>query len=164
MISKIVSKNSLIFFITFSLLTALLIKVYPPAAPTDTFYHLSVGRQVYQEKKIPHEDNFIYAPEDRKITSVEWLSGLIFFIFVKFFGLKGLYIPRLIFGLITFYYLFKSIRIFTSDIFLISATALSTGYIIAFRFNDRPEIMSLAFLSIINFVCPIPSIADCCRI
>lgn len=140
-------------WVTSFILLVLFIKIYLPAAPADTYYHLAVGRQIYQEKKIPTEDNFIYAPQDKHITSTEWLSGLIFFLFVKYFGLNGLYISRIIFASITLYFLFKSIKIFTSNTYIACATIIFSGYLLAYRFNDRPEIFSFAFLSIINYTC-----------
>ena len=144
---------NLIILGTFVVLAAVLIKIWPPAAPVDTYYHLSVGRYVFQEKKIPQEDIFIYAPKNRQITNTEWVSGLIFFTFVKQTGIEGLYIPRLIFGLLTLYFFYKSIRLFVANPFLTGSILLLTGYIITIRFNDRPEIFSLAFISVINFVC-----------
>lgn len=146
-------KTHFILPITFLLLGVLLIKIYPPASPTDTFYHLAVGREVYESKKIPTRDNFIYDLEIKEFVSVEWLSGLIFYSFVKFLGFQGLYIPRFVFGLLTFYFLYKSLKIFISNKFILAAALMAIGLNIAFRFNDRPEIFSLTFLSIINYIC-----------
>lgn len=137
-----------------SFVTALIILIIsiPPASPVDTFYHLSLGREIFETKIIPKEDNFIFGTDDKAITPTEWLSGLIFFLPVKYFGLNGLLAVRMLAGITTFYFLIKTLSLVSRNNFINGSVFLIATFQLTPRFNDRPEIFSFAFLALINYV------------
>lgn len=140
--------------VVISFVTSLIILLItiPPASPVDTFYHLSLGREIFETKVIPKEDNFIYGADDKAITPTEWLSGLIFFLPVKYFDLNGLLVVRMLAGITTFYFLIKTLSLVSQNNFINSSVFLIITFLLTPRFNDRPEIFSFAFLALINYV------------
>lgn len=131
---------------------AFIVRIQPPAV-LDTFFHLSVGRQVWETKQVPTRDDFVYADVNKNYTSNVWLSGLIFYAFVKTFGISGMLVLKAILIGAIVYFLIRTLEIFTKDEFKIGAFVLLAVYILAFRFNSRPEMISFAFLAIVNFCC-----------
>ena len=139
--------------VIFLILTLLIIRIAPlAAAPVDTYYHLAVGREVYEQRKIPTEDNFIYSDRAKKFVSTEWLSGLIFYITVKFLGFNALYLLRAVVVMLAAYFLYKTFSLLKfGSLTVIMLTTIVT-VVLAGRSNDRPEIFSFLILSIINYV------------
>src|SRR3990167_4939195 len=120
--------------ITFIVLGLFFARSIAPSA--DTFWHLAVGRQVWQDKKIPTYDKFIYGPKDQTFNSVEWLSALSFYLVVKNFGLNGLAIFRAMIGLFTLYLIYKTLNLITNNDLIKSLTLAITGYVFAYRLYD----------------------------
>ena len=85
----------LFFLFTFVLIAAFYTRIQPPAV-LDTYYHLAVGRQVWQTKSIQTTDDFIYSDVNRHYTSTEWLAGGIFYLFVKYLGISGMLVLKVI--------------------------------------------------------------------
>lgn len=135
------------------LLGIFFLRVYPAGGSRDTYYHLSVGRQVWQEKKVPHFDNFTYSINDNQYISTEWLSGLFFYAITQLFGLKGLLILRLFLGVITMYIFYKTLKLFNGNDYLTYLFITLVGFVLAIRLNDRPEMFSFAIFSYLNFIC-----------
>lgn len=129
-------------------------RIRPPASTHDTYWHLAIGRQVWQEKAIPKEDTFVYGPRVKTFTATEWLSGLIFYLTTKHFGFNSLLFLRAILGTITIYFLYRTLKLTTSNNQAAIAATLFAAYILAFYANldERPGIFSLTFLSIINYL------------
>ena len=137
--------------ITFIVLGLFFARSIAPSA--DTFWHLAVGRQVWQEKKIPTHDKFIYGPKDKSFNSVEWLSALIFYLTVKSFSLKGLVLLRVVIGLASLYFIYRALSLVTQNDLIKVLTLAVTGYVFAYRLYDRPEIFSFLFLAFVNYIC-----------
>jgi hypothetical protein len=119
----------------------------------DTYWHLAVGRQTWQEKKIPSYDKFIYGSENKDFISVEWLADLAYFAFVSGLSLNGLIALRLILAIATIYFLYMTLKLFVSNSKIISAALLLAAYIMATRANDRPESFSYLLLAFTNYLC-----------
>lgn len=119
----------------------------------DTFWHLAIGRRLFQEKSIPKTNTFVYGSEDKNFTSTEWLSGLIFYSFVKYFGEQGLIMLRLILALSTIYFLYLSVSLVSKN-FLVKVLSLNLpAYILSLRLYDRPELFSFFLISFVNYLC-----------
>ena len=135
------------------LLLALFIALAVSPERHDTYWHLAVGRQVWQEKAIPTNDKFTYGSPDTRYTSTEWLAGLIFFVFVKYLGPSGLTLLRLVIALTTLYFLYKTLKLAQdNDIGALFSTC-TVGFVLSLRLNDRPEIFSFLFIALINYAC-----------
>jgi len=119
----------------------------------DTYWHLAIGRQVSQEKAIPKVDKFVYGPERKNFTSTEWLAGLTYYISYKNLDYKGIILIRIVLSIITVFFLFKSISLFSKDNVLNLAAICAVSYSMSFRLLDRPELFSYALLSFINYLC-----------
>ena len=150
---QLTKKINWLTLLTFVLLGIYIARVNSPASSTDTWWHMSIGRQVAQEKKIPSEDKFVYGSADTHYTSTEWLAGLIFYGFVKYLGLNGLLILRVLLGLLSLYLLYRTLMIITPNTLITNTSITLVGYILALRLNDRPEMFSFLFLALVNYVC-----------
>jgi len=146
-------KISALTAVVFILLGVYFARVRTAGDTADTYWHLAVGRQVWQQKRIPQTDDFVYGKANTRYTSTEWLSGFIFYLPVKYFGLGSLVIIRLILGLGTAFFLYKTLIIFTSDEKIQTAILTATGYVLAIRLFDRPENFSILFVAFTNYVC-----------
>ena len=147
------AKLNLLTLVTFILLGLFFARTIP--LTRDTYFHLSIGRQVWQTKSIPTQDEFVYAPKDKDkhFTSTEWLSGLIFYTFVKLVGIDGLIILRIAIGLVTLYILFQTLKLITTNNLAILLGISTLGYSIAIRFLNRPEMFSFALVALVNYCC-----------
>src|SRR3989344_7963020 len=119
----------------------------------DTYWHMAVGKEVLETKKIPTHDNFVYGSKSTNYTSTEWLSGLIFFETYEKFHIFGLSLLKMLAGLGTIFFLYKTLAIFTKDKFKINFFLLLVSYLISHRLFLRPEMFSFLFLAITNYIC-----------
>lgn len=124
---------------------------WAPPTSSDTYWHLSVGREVAKTKKIPTQDNFVYGSDPTYYPSVEWLAGLIFYLFSQTFGNYGMPVLRTALGLLTMILFYKTLKLITENKWLISTSCLIVGYVLSYRLFDRPESFSFAFMALINF-------------
>lgn len=141
-----------ILIVTIFAILALYYVTTIPLYSIDTFYHLNIGRQVFQERQIPSVDKFVYSIDNPKFISTEWLSGLIFYFFYILLGNFGLMLVKISCALGTLLFLFLSLKIVTSNPKMINLSILIVGYLLAFRLHTRPEMFSLVFLSFINYL------------
>lgn len=146
-------KINTIILIIFVVLGIYFARVRTAGDTADTYWHLAVGRQVWQQKQISKTDDFVYGKADTHYTSTEWLSGLIFYFSDKLFSSSGLTALRVLCGLGTMYFLYKSVSLFIKDIAKQAVLLLTVGYVLAIRLFDRPENFSIIFVSLINYVC-----------
>lgn len=119
----------------------------------DTYWHMSVGREVVQTKKIPVQDNFVYGSTDTHYVSSEWLSGLIYYEAYTKLGSYAFPLLRLLIGTVAIFFLYKSLLLVTKDKFLLGTSLFVVSYVISFSLNNRPEMFSIAFIAITNYVC-----------
>lgn len=122
-----------------------------PLTTNDTYFHLSVGREVFQTHKIPTQDNFVFGSVNTNYVSAEWMTGLVFYVLTENFGIQSLFLLRIVCGLLTIFFLYRTLRLFTSNYWLITAAILIVGCLLPFRLSTRPEMFSLFFLALINY-------------
>src|SRR3990167_8870203 len=147
-----IKKTPWLAVLSFFLLALYIVRVYPPAFSADTYWHLSIGRQVFEEKQIPKYDKYVYGPSDTSFTSTEWLAGLIYFLSVKLLGVNGLVFIRLFLGILTLYFLFLTLKLISNNQLLINGLTLTTGFVLGTRLFDRPELFSYLFLSVLQYL------------
>ncbi len=119
----------------------------------DTYWHMSVGREVAQTKKIPQEDSFVYGSDNTHYVSSEWLSGLIFYEAYIKLGSYAFPILRLLVGTAAIFFLYKTLSPIIKNKFLLGTSLFAISYIISFSLNNRPEMFSILFIAITNYVC-----------
>ena len=146
-----IKKLNILIFSTFILIGVFF--TFSINQSADTYWHLAVGRQTWQEQKIPSFDEFIYGPENKNFISVEWLADLVYFAFISNLGLNGLTALRLILAITTLYFLYLTLKLLTTNSKIQSCALLTAAYIMATRSNDRPEAFSYLLLAFINYLC-----------
>jgi len=150
--AKFSFKFSILTIATFALLGIYFATVVDTGR--DTYWHLAIGRRVFEEKAIPKIDTFTYGSPETLFTSTEWLSGLIMYAFVQTLGLNtGLLLLRIVIGLTAIYLLYLSLKLITSNEIITLAGISLVGFVLAIRLNDRPEIFSFVFVAFVNYVC-----------
>lgn len=146
-------KFNFLIILTLVFLGIYFVRVRVPADTADTYWHLSVGREVWQSRVIPQKDNFVYGPSNSDYTSTEWLSGLIFYATVKYLGFGGLLLLRALVGLTALTILYLTIRLITDNPWLKASAVSLVGFVLAIRLHDRPEMFSFVFFALINYFC-----------
>jgi len=150
--AKFSFKFSILTIATFALLGIYFATVVDTGR--DTYWHLAIGRRVFEEKAIPKIDTFTYGSPETLFTSTEWLSGLIMYAFVQTLGLNtGLLLLRIVIGLTAIYLLYLNLKLITSNEIITLAGISLVGFVLAIRLNDRPEIFSFVFVAFVNYVC-----------
>ena len=119
----------------------------------DTYWHLAVGREVFETKKIPTQDNFVYGSTDTQYVSSEWLSGFIFYEAYAKLGNYAFPLLRLLVGTAAIFFLYKTPLPVTKDKYLLGFSLFVATYIISFSLNNRPEMFSILFIVLTNYVC-----------
>lgn len=148
---------SILTVATFFILGLYFARSHTAPGSTDSYWHLSLGRQIWEQKSIPNRDQFIYGSLKNEFylnRSTEWLSSLLMYIPVKFFGLKFVYLERIFFGIGIIFLVFLTLKVFTDNNLLIITALVFLGYAMPSRLAlDRVENFSLLFLAFINYVC-----------
>lgn len=149
-------KSSTIIFLVILIVTAIYIpRAHYSPGTSDAYWHMAIGRYVWQTKQIPDHSPFVYAYENTKFTSTEWLSGLIYYLTTLTpIGDKSIYIVRTALALLILVLLKKTYDLVTKNSWLTNGMTAISAYLLGFRFStDRPEIFSYLFLALINYVC-----------
>lgn len=148
---------SVLTIFTFFLLGIYFVRSHTAPGSTDSYWHLSLGRQIWQQKSIPSHDRFVYGPSKNEFylnRSTEWLSSFLMYVPVHFLGFKIIYLERIFFGFGIIFFIYLTIKIFTENNLLINSALIFLGYVITARLSlDRVENFSLLFLAFINYVC-----------
>jgi hypothetical protein len=125
-------------------------------AEYDFWWHLALGESVYSSGEIYEVDEFSYTFSGTPQFSSEWLSDLIIFLTFKAGGLLGANILKAVVILLTFYFLFLTIRNYTGDnASAFFATVISLTVVlfsIRFRLFVRPYIFSYLFIAIYLYI------------
>lgn len=122
------------------------------SSTSDTYWHLAIGKQIFEQKKIPQVDPFVYSQTSPKFTSTEWLSALIFYSSYKIFGYSGIAILRILVGLAIAYFVYKSVSRFTQQLEIRALAVLTVIYSLSYRLYDRPENFSYLFIAYITYL------------
>lgn len=147
-------KQSFLFFVTLLVFSFFYVTTQQAPGSSDTYWHLSVGREIAGEGKIPTTDSFVYGPREKDFISTEAYAELLYFRLVSAFGLNSIYALRLVIGLGIIILLYLTFRKITTEDIIINAVLAVVGYTIAVRLLlDRPESLSFLFIAITNFIC-----------
>jgi hypothetical protein len=119
-----------------------------PIETEDVWWHLSVGRWIFQTGAVPQFDPFPFSGEQIAWTGHnQWLGSLWQYLIYKVGGLGGLKIYRalffvLVFGLFFVYACRKTSLLFAGFLVLLMSLSLAA------RFSLRPELFNLIFVQI----------------
>lgn len=138
------------FFISLILLFAVSIYLHTDTAITqDLGRHLTLGKIIWQEKKIPTTNLFSYTYPDYPFTNHHWGSEVIFYLFDNYFSVNGLIILKVIIMILAFGVLLKFVAKRADFTALLIGSAF-TLEILRERTEVRPEIF--AYLIFVLFL------------
>lgn len=151
-----------LLFIAILIVTAIYIPRtrYAPGT-SDAYWHMAIGRYVWETKTIPKKSPFVFAYENTNFVSTEWLAGLISYLAtLSPLGLGAIYVLRstitiatLILLKLTLNIVFNFAKRNTSNQWLNNAAIALTALLLGIRAaTDRPENISYLFLAYINYV------------
>jgi len=117
----------------------------------DIWYHLSAGKYIVQNQRIPSQDFFSYTAVNHLWIDLHWLFQVLLFTVYENLGVNGLTLLNSI--IIIFAFIFLSQVHYRKDNF---NTVLSICLLVILsghgRFMVRPEIFSLLFIALYLFV------------
>lgn len=142
----------LILVFVFVLSALYFARVHPPIASTDTYYHLSIGRQVAATHQIPKTDTFTFVAAGREFISGEWLSGLIFYTIFNQWQETGILALRIFIGTAVLFFLYQTMRLLAIRFELIVLFLLANTFTLGLRMIDRPEMFSFLLFSILIYL------------
>src|SRR3989339_296195 len=105
----------------------------------DVWFHLSAGKYIWHNFRVPFLDPFSYTAENYYIDS-HWLFQVILYLFYKLSGIFGIFLYQLIIVGLTFFILFQTGK--KSDFYITSFSVLLTILLASRRFLYRPEMFS----------------------
>lgn len=150
---KLISLPAAHFFaLCIALLCASVIVTYP-VFDYDLYWHLANGREMLAQHRIINEEVFSYTHAGVPFSNHEWLAQLVLFFIYQQSGWLGLIIFKEAMALLTaglLYYTCRSLGANPVICGLLSVTAILVG---AYRYNIRPELFSLLFMSAVIFLC-----------
>ncbi|MFH0948087.1 MAG: tetratricopeptide repeat protein [Elusimicrobiota bacterium] len=118
----------------------------------DVWLHLSSGRYILNNFKVPQLDPFSYTAAHREYVDSHWLYQVFLYLFYSTMGFFGLFIYQLLVIGAIFYVLFRvgmlrvPILSEQSNLFYVSATCIFLTLLISnHRFLYRPEMFSYLF-------------------
>ena len=136
-------KRVLPMFGFFSLCLVLLRKI----DDFDIWYHLAIGREIFQSLKIPATEIFVYPLLGEQTSYQEWGFGLLYYAGYRLMNYWGISFLNALIGAGTLAFLLVAARkkepVKLSHIFALSITY----WIMQFRFIYRPEMMLYLFLA-----------------
>ncbi|MEW6557984.1 MAG: tetratricopeptide repeat protein [Elusimicrobiota bacterium] len=109
----------------------------------DVWLHLSSGKYICANFKVPHLDPFSYTASHREYVDSHWLYQVFLYLFYKLAGFFGLFLYQLLIIGTIFYILFRMVK--KSNFYVMNACILLTLLIANNRFLYRPEMFSYLF-------------------
>lgn len=115
----------------------------------DTFWHLANGRAMVGQHRIVSEELFSYTRAGAHFYNHEWLSQLVLYLAYAAAGAMGLAALKVALAAIVFTFEYRTLRALGLDSVWAALIALFAIYLGLERYRERPEIFSLAFLSLL---------------
>ncbi|MFH1772007.1 MAG: hypothetical protein ABH872_04250 [Candidatus Omnitrophota bacterium] len=150
-----ISKSKIRGFIVFFLVVCaafFLFASFRDADP-DLWGHLMYGKDTFENKSLARYDPYSYTAENAPWINHEWLSELIFYSIYRFSGSKGLFLFKILIGLLTALILWltyavrkHNYKIISSIIFILSLSVITFGFAI------RPQIFTYLFFSLFIYI------------
>ena len=113
--------------------------------------HLTVGRYILDSRIIPLNDLFSHTMLGMPLTPHEWLSQVIFSIADRIFGLNGVILLCAILISLTFWILFKHVKLLSKYLLISIFTALLALATSVVHWLTRPHLFTFLLLSIWMF-------------
>ena len=124
-----------------------------PIFDYDLYWHLANGREMLAQQRIINEEVFSYTQLGVPFSNHEWLSQLILFFIYQQSGWLGLMLFKYAMVLATAGFLYLTCRMLGAHPIACGVLCVTAILVGAYRYNIRPELFSLLFMSVIIYLC-----------
>ncbi len=134
-----------------TLLVAGFIVAYP-LFDYDFYWHLANGREMVSRSAIINEEVFSYTRNGIPFSNHEWLAQVVLFLIYDHFGSIGVNVFKALISMAVAAFSFLTCRVVgakPTTSFLIASVAILIGI---YRYNVRPELFSLLFVSMLLYL------------
>lgn len=114
---------------------------------TDTWTHLSLGREIVNLSGFPDKEPFNYPSFDKPFYSPSWLFGLIFYLSYAALKLSGVILLKAAIITTVFYILLKDSLVPHKNHIISVVVLIFIVFMVRHRFVERPDIVLMLFLS-----------------
>jgi len=122
----------------------------------DIWWHLKTGEYILKTGIIQQLDPFSFTASNRPWSTQSWLSGVIFYEVYSLFGLSGLILLQAAIATLTFFIIYKTIRLGSRTegwaTYLVVLVLIITAFTVRFRLFIRPHIFEFLFLATFFYV------------
>lgn len=138
--------------ILFFLLLALFFLFLHPINSGDFFHHANNGRYIFEHFSLPYRDTLSFTAFNQPYISYSWFVGSLSYLLYITFGPNAISILHAIFGIVTLFFLFLTLKNLKINSTITLVLILTAGAIISLRYPTRPEILSSMFTSILIYL------------
>ncbi len=124
-----------------------------PVFDYDLYWHLANGREMLAQHRIINEEVFSFTRPGVAFSNHEWLAQLILFLIYQHAGWFGLFVFKCVMALATAAILFTACRTLGAHAGTAGVLCVTAVLVGAYRYNIRPELFSLLFMSVIIYLC-----------
>lgn len=117
----------------------------------DTWWQLAAGRAMVQERIFIRTDIFSHTLGGIQWINFEWLSQVCMFALVDAFGLKGLFVAKIILSLTAVLFLYLCLRLISARGFFLLFLTWAAYLILKTRLCTRVELLTLNFMPLYLF-------------
>ena len=118
----------------------LLLFIHPIDVDGDFFQHVNIGRYVITHHALPHHDDLTFTAAGHEYIGYAWLAGLVFYGIYSTAGAIGINVLVLSIALLTFFLLYRYLRLIHVSARVSILTILFVAPVVATRWPSRPEI------------------------
>ena len=132
LITKSRLTDSLIFFV-------LVLVLFQEIAGPDIWYHMSIGREVFQTFSLPVEEFLVYTLADKPGIFHAWGFGLFYYLIYTLSGYWGISLVNGVLGAMVLFLLYKSVSVNRSPNPASILVLCGALWLVQFRLIYRPE-------------------------
>jgi len=114
----------------------------------DLGFHLTLGRYILDQRKIPLHDLFSHTMTGKNVTQHEWLSGVVFALTDRLFGFEGIIFLCALLTATTFWLVFKLVRAKSQNLIVSVAVVLLTIMTSMVHWLARPHLFTFLLLAV----------------
>lgn len=131
-----------------ALLISLLLLSLRYIGDLDIFYHIANGRTILEQGGVPKTNLFVWTESGSTFyPNPAWLFGAVVALLHEYAGLDGIVVAKTLLVVLVFVMLFRILREAGLGVRLTFSLLWLVAMVSAFRFTERPHLLSLFFLT-----------------
>ncbi len=150
---RLISSRTEYFSALLIMLLCVAVIVAFPVFDYDLYWHLANGREMLAQQRIINEEIFSFTRVGVSFSNHEWLAQVVLFFIFQSSGWFGLFLFKVVMALTTAAILFATCRSQGADPMTAGVLCVTAVLVGAYRYNIRPELFSLLFMSLIIDLC-----------